>query len=103
MTKRRAPPKRKKMNKSVEKSGSKEKLPEKETIREQRRRISAEFQRRFREEQAELGRKAVTLWLDPDIHAFIEQIRDQEGFQNLRETTYHLLKKGLVQKDEDDT
>ncbi|MEY9785376.1 hypothetical protein [Sinorhizobium fredii] len=80
--KRRLPAKRVKMIKAEEKPERKQK----------KRVISSEFQRKFRQEQAKHGRKAVTLWLDPEIHSFIEQIKEEEGFQNLRETTYHFVK-----------
>lgn len=77
------------------------KSEEKPERKERKREISNEFQRKFRKEQAKLGRKAVTLWLDPEIHALIEQIKEQEGFQNLRETTYHFVKAGLNKREDD--
>lgn len=70
---------------------------------DKKRQLASDFQKKFREEQAKAGRKAVTVWLDADIHEFIEQVKEQKGFANIRETTYHYLQKAVKQaKDNPD-
>ncbi|RWD10416.1 hypothetical protein [Mesorhizobium sp.] len=47
------------------------------------------------------GRKAVTLSIDLDIYARLEQVKEEDGFANLREGAYRLVKTGVVELERD--
>lgn len=60
-----------------------------------RRSTSRQHQKDFRKEQMEFGRKAVTLWVDPEFYEILHKAKDKYGQPNIRETTYLCLKEGI--------
>lgn len=62
-----------------------------------RRGTSRQHQKDFRKEQMEHGRKAVTLWVDPEYYEIIHKAKEKFGEANIRDTAYLCLKKGIEQ------
>lgn len=60
-----------------------------------RRSTSRQHQKDFRKEQMNSGRKAVTIWVDPDYYELLKEAKEKYDQPNIRETTYLCLKKGI--------
>lgn len=60
-----------------------------------RRSTSRQHQKDYRKEQMEQGRKAVTIWVDPEYYNILQIAKEKYGEPNIRETTYFCLKAGI--------
>lgn len=60
-----------------------------------RRSTARQHQKDFRKEQMEFGRKAVTIWVDPEYYEILHKAKEKFDEPNIRETTYLCLKRGI--------
>lgn len=65
------------------------------SLEERRRDNARAHQKAFREQQANLGMKNVTLWVSEEEYDTLLQIKDRFGLPTIRDTVYTAVRVGL--------